>query len=77
MSRGKGCGGYNEAGIYTRVKRKLEWIFQHISRDNCPVVEVQEEIQAEENAELEEEEEEEEEEGEEDANQVLGEYEAY
>ena len=35
MSRGKGCAGYNEAGIYTRVKRQLEWIFEHIAKDNC------------------------------------------
>ncbi len=35
MSRGKGCAGFNEAGIYTRVKKKLKWIFKHIRDDNC------------------------------------------
>ncbi len=35
VSRGKGCAGFNQAGIYTRVKKKLKWIFKYINDGNC------------------------------------------
>lgn len=35
VSRGKGCAAHNQAGIYTRVKKKLRWIFRYITDANC------------------------------------------
>lgn len=35
VSRGKGCAAHNQAGIYTRVKKKLRWIFKYITDGNC------------------------------------------
>nr|XP_040565105.1 urokinase-type plasminogen activator-like [Lepeophtheirus salmonis] len=35
VSRGKGCGLQNRAGVYTRIKMFLDWIHAHTNTANC------------------------------------------
>ena len=35
VSRGKGCATHNEAGIYTRITRKLTWIQKQVTTGFC------------------------------------------
>ena len=35
VSRGSGCANFNEAGIYTRVSRVLDWIKDLTAEANC------------------------------------------
>lgn len=35
VSRGKGCATYNQAGIYTKISKKLRWINRHANSGAC------------------------------------------
>jgi len=38
VSRGRGCGYFNQPGIYTRLMAWLPWIQHHMAEDKCSYV---------------------------------------